>query len=42
LLAGIAGFVYLTHTGAGDVANATQAEMKAIAASIIGGTVKVQ
>jgi simple sugar transport system permease protein len=38
LLAGIAGFVYLTHTGAGDVANATQAEMKAIAASIIGGT----
>jgi simple sugar transport system permease protein len=38
LLAGIAGFVYLTHTGAGDVANATQSEMKAIAASIIGGT----
>ncbi len=38
LLAGIGGFVYLLHTGAGDVANATQAEMKAIASSIIGGT----
>lgn len=38
LLSGIAGFVYFMHTGAGDVANATQAEMKAIAASIIGGT----
>ncbi len=38
LLSGIAGFIYLLHTGAGDVANATQAEMKAIASSIIGGT----
>ena len=38
LLSGIGGFVYLLHTGAGDVANATQAEMKAIAAAIIGGT----
>jgi simple sugar transport system permease protein len=37
-LCGVAGFVYLLHTGAGDVANATQAEIKAIAASIIGGT----
>ncbi len=37
-LSGVAGFVYLLHTGAGDVANATQTEMKAIAASIIGGT----
>ena len=38
LLAGIAGFVYLLHTGAGNAANATQAEMQAIASSIIGGT----
>lgn len=37
-LSGIAGFVYLLRTGAGDVANATQTEIKAIAASIIGGT----
>ena len=38
LLAGIAGFVYLLHTGAGNAANATQSEMQAIASSIIGGT----
>ncbi|MCR5217144.1 sugar ABC transporter permease YjfF [Treponema sp.] len=38
LLAGIAGFVYLLHTGAGNASNATQAEMQAIASSIIGGT----
>lgn len=38
LLAGIAGFVYLLHTGAGNASNADGAEMEAIAASIIGGT----
>lgn len=38
LLAGIAGFVYLTHTGAGNASNASGAEMQAIASSIIGGT----
>ena len=38
VLAGIGGFVYLLHTGAGNAANATQAEMQAIASSIIGGT----
>lgn len=38
LLAGIGGFVYLLHTGAGNAANATQAEIQAIASSIIGGT----
>ena len=38
VLAGIAGFVYLLHTGAGDAANATAAEMQAIASAIIGGT----
>lgn len=38
LLAGIAGFVYLLHTGAGNASNATQAEIQAIASSIIGGT----
>ncbi|HBG65810.1 MAG TPA: sugar ABC transporter permease YjfF [Treponema sp.] len=38
LLAGIAGFVYLTHTGAGNATNASGAEMQAIASSIIGGT----
>lgn len=38
LFAGIAGFVYLMHTGAGNAANATQAEIQAIASSIIGGT----
>ena len=38
LLAGIGGFVYLLHTGAGNASNADQFEMKAIASSIIGGT----
>lgn len=38
LLAGIGGFVFLTHTGAGNATNATTAEMNAIASSIIGGT----
>lgn len=38
LLSGIGGFVYLLHTGAGDAANATQAEIQAIASNIIGGT----
>lgn len=38
LLAGIAGFAYLLHTGAGNASNATGAEMQAIASSIIGGT----
>lgn len=38
LLAGIAGFVYLLHTGAGNASNANGAEMEAIASSIIGGT----
>ncbi len=38
LLSGIAGYVYLLHTGAGNASNATMYEMKAIASSIIGGT----
>jgi simple sugar transport system permease protein len=38
LLAGIGGYVYLMHTGSGSVTQATGAEMKAIASSIIGGT----
>ena len=38
LLAGIAGYVFLMDTGAGTFANAMFGEMKAIAASIIGGT----
>jgi len=38
LLSGISGYVYLLHTGAGDAANATAAEMQAIASAIIGGT----
>ena len=38
LLAGIAGYVFLIDTAAGSFANATFGEMKAIAASIIGGT----
>jgi simple sugar transport system permease protein len=37
-LAGVGGYVYLMHTGSGSVTQATGAEMKAIAASIIGGT----
>ncbi len=38
ILSGIAGYLYLLHTGAGNVSNATAAEMQAIASSIIGGT----
>jgi simple sugar transport system permease protein len=38
LLAGIAGFVYLLKTGSGNASHALFFEMKAIAASIIGGT----
>ncbi|MCR5284780.1 MAG: sugar ABC transporter permease YjfF [Treponema sp.] len=38
LLAGIGGFIYLLHTGAGNASNASGAEMQAIASSIIGGT----
>ena len=38
ILAGIAGFVFLMHTGAGNATNAAGAEMNAIASSIIGGT----
>lgn len=38
LLAGLGGFVYFMHTGYGAVTQASGAEMKAIASSIIGGT----
>jgi simple sugar transport system permease protein len=38
LLSGIAGFVFIMTTGAGNVGNASGFEMKAIAAAIIGGT----
>jgi ribose/xylose/arabinose/galactoside ABC-type transport system permease subunit len=38
LLNGISGYAYLLHTGAGDAANATAAEIQAIASAIIGGT----
>ena len=38
VLAGIAGFVFMMHTGAGNATNAAGAEMNAIASSIIGGT----
>ena len=38
LLAGIAGFVYITHTVSGNATNASASEMDAIASSIIGGT----
>ncbi len=38
LLAGIGGYVYMLHTGAGNASNATAAEMQAIASAIIGGT----
>lgn len=38
LLAGVAGFVFMMHTGAGNATNATASEMNAIASSIIGGT----
>lgn len=38
LLAGIAGYVYFMHVGSGSPGHAQGAEMNAIAASIIGGT----
>lgn len=38
LLAGIGGFVYFMHVGSGAASHASGAEMNAIAASIIGGT----
>lgn len=38
LLSGIAGFVFMMHTGAGNATNATGMEMNAIASAIIGGT----
>jgi ribose/xylose/arabinose/galactoside ABC-type transport system permease subunit len=38
LLSGIGGYAYLLHTGAANATNAIGAEMQAIAASIIGGT----
>ncbi len=38
LLAGLGGFVFLMHTGAGNATNAAGAEMNAIASAIIGGT----
>ncbi|MDR1796809.1 MAG: sugar ABC transporter permease YjfF [Clostridiales Family XIII bacterium] len=38
LLSGIAGYAFLLTTAAGNVGNASGFEMKAIAASIIGGT----
>ncbi len=37
-LSGIAGFVFMMHTGAGNATNAAGAEMNAIASAIIGGT----
>lgn len=38
LLAGLAGLVFMMHTGAGNATNAEGAEMNAIASAIIGGT----
>ena len=38
LLSGIAGYVFMMHTGAGNATNAAGMEMNAIASSIIGGT----
>jgi len=38
VLAGLGGYMYFMHVGAGSVTNATAYEMDAIAASIIGGT----
>lgn len=38
LLAGIGGYIYLLHTGAGNASNATASEIQAIASAIIGGT----
>jgi ribose/xylose/arabinose/galactoside ABC-type transport system permease subunit len=41
LLSGIAGFVFIMTTGAGNVGNAYGFEIKAIAGSIIGGTLLI-
>jgi ribose/xylose/arabinose/galactoside ABC-type transport system permease subunit len=41
LLSGIAGFVFIMATGAGNVGNAYGFEIKAIAGSIIGGTLLI-
>ncbi len=41
LLSGIAGFVFIMTTGAGNVGNAYGFEIKAIAGSIIGGTMLI-
>jgi len=38
LLSGIAGYTFIMQTGAGNVGNASGFEMRAIASSIIGGT----
>ncbi len=38
VFSGLAGFVFMMHTGAGNATNATGAEMNAIASAIIGGT----
>ena len=38
VLAGLGGILYFLHVGSGDVANGAGDEMKAIASSIIGGT----
>ena len=38
MLSGVAGFVLLMHSGAGNATNAAGMEMNAIASSIIGGT----
>lgn len=38
ILAGVGGFVYFLHVGSGSPTHASGAEMNAIAASIIGGT----
>ena len=41
LLSGVAGFVFLMQTGAGNVGNAYGFEIKAVAGSIIGGTMLI-
>lgn len=41
LLSGVAGFVFIMSTGAGNVGNAYGFEIKAIAGSIIGGTLLI-
>ena len=38
IIAGVAGFVFMMHTGSGNATNATGSELSAIAAAIIGGT----